>query len=432
MNRFASLATPILVVAFSVVAQASDADSHASHVESAARKLFGIDSSALIVSLQRLQEQVATGVPGAREAQAATVNEINAFLLSHQDELANSEQNLRSALEYTFIGGNAFALQALLKSGAGPAAEQKSAQVENALHGKDLLHVLANAIIGNGGEPDWEALNSLDAAKLGRSLSGTFALARALNNKRAETQISDLELARTSGIGTLVEETALRALAPLYLEKGQVERFLGVMSRYARTFPDSPYSASLYRQLVTFAASSTGTLYREELSAIVGFLPPRTAGLVRNEIVRALLVQADPKSAQFYQERGTGKTPETSSEIMPGADVARDLYGLLVLIMQSPTSESAQLLAQFPEEGLSLQDRRLLMAARNVYDQTLKQNGAAEATTAETREARPLPAQYELDLGSTAAFDNTSRRLEALSTRLEALGETMKQALETQ
>lgn len=304
--------------------------------------------------LQRLQDSMAVGVPGALPAQNALIAHIDQLYRAADASVWNDPQNARALVIFALSGGGPGVLRAVLGKSAVPNID------ERLLRGS-LAYL-------EGREPEaLKQLGEIDMRSLPDSLAGQVALAQAALWVRRDPARAAVLLGRARLIapGTLVEEAALRRAIFIAAQADDLGTFERMTATYLARFRHSVYAGN-FRQ--RFAAALTRMSFidkPDEFDRINDLLAPlEPAG--RREV--ALLV------AQAAVSQGKTTAAERAAElVLKGAvfgSLEADratLYRAAATITSPERFATAQTeLASVASERFAPDDARLLAAAQTV------------------------------------------------------------------
>ncbi|RTM00714.1 hypothetical protein EJV44_02730 [Ancylobacter aquaticus] len=304
--------------------------------------------------LQRLQDSMAVGVPGALPAQNALIAHIDQLYRAADASVWNDPQNARALVIFALSGGGPGVLRAVLGKSAVPNID------ERLLRGS-LAYL-------EGREPEaLKQLGEVDMRSLPDSLAGQVALAQAALWVRRDPARAAVLLGRARLIapGTLVEEAALRRAIFIAAQADDLGTFERMTATYLARFRHSVYAGN-FRQ--RFAAALTRMSFidkPDEFDRINDLLAPlEPAG--RREV--ALLV------AQAAVSQGKTTAAERAAElVLKGAvfgSLEADratLYRAAATITSPERFAEAQTeLASVASERFAPDDARLLAAAQTV------------------------------------------------------------------
>ncbi|SCW94704.1 hypothetical protein [Ancylobacter rudongensis] len=304
--------------------------------------------------LQRLQDSMAVGVPGALPAQNALIAHIDQLYRAADASVWNDPQNARALVIFALSGGGPGVLRAVLGKSAVPNID------ERLLRGS-LAYL-------EGREPEaLKQLGEIDMRSLPDSLAGQVALAQAALWVRRDPARAAVLLGRARLIapGTLVEEAALRRAIFIAAQADDLGTFERMTATYLARFRHSVYAGN-FRQ--RFAAALTRMSFidkPDEFDRINDLLAPlEPAG--RREV--ALLV------AQAAVSQGKTTAAERAAElVLKGAvfgslEADRAMLYRAAATITSPQrfAEAQTELASVASERFAPDDARLLGAAQTV------------------------------------------------------------------
>lgn len=317
--------------------------------------------------LQDVQTQVANGAKGGQETLQALLSEMDAQFAAMDDVQWRDPRNARALALYVMSGGRPEVAQRALAAGVTPQSEQAllrgaAAQAEARV------------------EEARKHFDSLDPRAFDPALGAHVAFAKAnVASDKAQARAL-LELARLLAPGGLIEEAALRRSVFLAGESGDVESFIDLSRRYSRRFRGSAYFGNFAQGF----ASSTEKISVAQLEAnldsidsVVALLPIEAHTTSRLDLARrALLDGRNAMAARLSRAAlvGLGASDQT-------ARMRSALYAAASKVGGPQHREAQNGLTAIVADGLSQDDRNLLMAARAGARHTPPRSGDARMTT---------------------------------------------------
>ncbi|MEM8539547.1 MAG: hypothetical protein AAGF25_01210 [Pseudomonadota bacterium] len=264
-------------------------------VTSGSAAKFELKPFELVRSFQRIQDEIALGDRHALGMQKELFTKVRKDLTGFEKELMWDDRNLRAVLTFAVGGGGRSVLLPFEKSFATSAQYRDLAIAISSLNRQNTAEVLAE----------------IDVSLLGGALGASIALVRGLNGADDTAKmIDDLNFVRMTMPGTLYEEAALRGLMKVHRESGNRKQFLGMASRYARTFGSSPYSVQFANEMVAGSLAFDTEKFRAGLVEVIKFLEPMASLSLRDRIARTATVNARQDLFFAIENISVETTPE--------------------------------------------------------------------------------------------------------------------------
>lgn len=341
--------------------------------------------------LQDVQTQVANGAKGGRETLQALLSEMGAQFAAMDDAQWRDPRNARALALYVMSGGRPDVAQRALAAGMTPQSEQA------------LLRGAAAQAEGRVEEAR-KNFDSLDPRAFDPALGAHLAFAKAnIASDQAQAR-AFLELARLLAPGGLIEEAALRRSVFVAGESGDVESFVDLSRRYSRRFSGSAYFGNFAQGF----ASSTEKISLARLEAnlesidgVVALLPIEARTASRLDLARrALLDGRNAMAARLSRAALDGLGASDRTGRMRAA-----LYAAASKVGGPQHGAAQNGLAEIVADGLSQDDRNLLMAAR-----------------AGARHASPRSGDTRMTKGSSTLVETAARARKLLEETAGLIG----------
>ncbi|KPB00133.1 hypothetical protein [Ahrensia marina] len=308
MRKLATIATMLLAVLAETTSARADISS--------------LDPTQLVRSFQRAQDSIALGDKASIGMQRALYKMVrNDLTRPHADEVVN-ERNLRAVLSFAISGGGVALVYAR----------------RDAFKEFPDLQTVASAVQRYNGQNASEVFGTLEPRKIGGILGATIALVRAQHDEDRVRKTDDLNYVKLTLPGTIFEESALRAIMPVYREKTDQFQFIRAASRYARAFGTSPFAATFANEMVRAAVDLDDPIFRGEILKVLSFLPDLERQALLNRIKRAASL-AGKRELFFALEKNELPDGQSGNAIMSDAD--RQLLHIYNQI-DTITAQSAQ------------------------------------------------------------------------------------------
>lgn len=367
----------------------------------------------LVRSLQRLQDQIASGDKPALGMQREMVNLIDKRLENASEEVMKEPRNARAVISYAMSGGNPATLENLL-----PRIGQKDD------HENEFIQMGIAVLIYQKGSPTAaaERLAKLDPMAEGGMLGAGLALVRGMVSREEDASIADLKIAALLAPGTLVEEAALRRMLIIYRKQHKPREFLHVAARYARTFIESPYALQFAHEFKEAVVDMDPGIDRSEVLNVLDFMPQPYRDAMRTRVVRQATVAGKNDLVRALTEGARpadARTAEGSGEPAPEAAGGEptDFYALISQITSENVAEVAKDLSKIDPATLSEADRELLRAVLAVAGAVTGPIPSPQAVIADTEVVDEAPASQAVamddhDQASLPMADETAEPTE--------------------
>lgn len=295
-------------------------------------------------AVQRLQDSSAHGVSTAIELRNVMIEQIN-----RQYQAVPAEP------------GSANEVAVAVFSGASPKI------AELALLSPEIPETaratLEAAIAYGTGKPETATLklHDIDPRQLPASAGGQIALVKAILVTPSDpaSAVALLHLAITLNPGGLIEEASLRRLVPLVAAAGNRADFLWAADRYLRRFPQSPFAAGYFGDLVE---ALVGLMGKDEaglasIDLLFARLPTAPRRSLYLDLAKRATAHGKPEFAQFAARRARRLSLDGSAEwhlanlydaahSIVGSDYESSVARLKSINVELIDGESRQLLAE--------------------------------------------------------------------------------------
>ncbi|WP_245261579.1 chemotaxis protein MotC [Ancylobacter sp. FA202] len=304
--------------------------------------------------LQRLQDSMAVGGPGALPAQNALIGQIDQLFRAADASAWNDPQNARALVIFALSGGGPGVLRAVLGKSATPNID------ERLLRGS-LAYL-------EGREPEaLKQLGEVDMRSLPDSLAGQVALAQAALWVRRDPARAAVLLGRARLIapGTLVEEAALRRAIFIAAQADELGTFERLTATYLARFRHSVYAGNFR---LRFAAALTRMSFidkPDEFHRINDLLAPLEPAS-RREIALMVAQGAVGQGKKIAAERAADLVLKGAVFGSLEADRATLYRAAATVASPERFTESQTELAGLAGERFAPDDVRLLGAAQAV------------------------------------------------------------------
>lgn len=329
MKKPAVIATLLLVMSGGVMPARGD--------------VSALDPTQLVRSFQRVQDSIALGDKASIGMQRALYKMVREELrLPGANEVPN-ERNLRAVLSFAISGGGVALVYAR----------------REAFKQFPDLQVVASAVQRYNGQNAADVFSALEPQKIGGILGATIALVRAQHDEDYARRINDLNFVKLEFPGTIFEESALRAILPVYRQAPDQYKFLREASRYARTFATSPYAVTFANEMVRAAVDLDDPVFRGEVLKVISFLPEPERQALLARIKRAASI-AGKRDLFFALEKDVMPNGKTGSQIASDADrQLLNIYNQIDTITAQSANDALEQVRSIIPSDLQEKNRRL-------------------------------------------------------------------------
>ncbi|GIL00216.1 MAG: hypothetical protein BroJett030_01150 [Alphaproteobacteria bacterium] len=371
----------------------------------------------LFRDLQRAQDQVVVGQPGALDDYRRLMADAGNRMLAAPAELWRHPRNVLSAAAYVMGGGNVEVARRVLAAGVpdGPEA--------------DLLRGALAYAQGQYFEA-YRLFHPVRPQALPASLGGHVALVKAmlLSPRDLARAMEHLDLARQLAPGTLVEEAALRRQIRVLAETDDVNRFFGQAATYIRRFSRSAFLSDFLRNFA-YGALKLSHNHEERVTAEIRQLESRL-----DTEARRYLLSIIARGATVFGDFELAREAVARSLGLNGNDERLTqrlrLYGVAASLTRTTTlDEATRALETFDPAALGGEDARLLNAARLVAEQIRKPLERVDLPEQESEVGPELAPPVDLSVGSTSQPTGDLSPLPPVIARSEALLKQAEEAL---
>ena len=300
--------------------------------------------------LQKIQDNIAAGKPGALEEYRRMLVDYSDTMLNYGNEYWSHERNLDAATLYVLVGGNPqVGIHAL----------------ENSSLGNVAKYTLKAAIAYNQRNVSeaYNMMNEIDPSVLPPSLAAQFALTRAMVTSSIDLDLTTkyLMIARKLAPGTLIEEASLRRQLRISGRKKNFDDFKYLSSTYIRRFGNSHYIGDFLRSFaygIIQMPSDNQMEALEELKALFEDLSQDQILVILAYVARNATILGKTKLAHWSANQALEK-------FRPGSKLhtRMKLYAVASgIINEEHTEELSKLLTEIEMEALDLNDKKLFGA----------------------------------------------------------------------
>ncbi len=306
----------------------------------------------LVRSLESLQDDIASGQPGALQMQPRVLADIGQKMLSEDPSIWENPQNLFAALTYLFNGGNPNVVETILKNA--PDGVIPKNYVVGALayahHRKDSFLKAFDELPEND-----------DEAPAALLLSITLSTVTDIEDADPEKASERLNWVRLVAPGSLFEEAAIRRQLKVATMIGDIKLFQLLTRNYVTRFSKSPYANEFWREFATSLPAMDNHLDDQQLSDFVGYAPAAIQLVIYLKVSRTALIEARMPRAHFGAEKALDLAHNLNVD-----DSSARLYYAASSAGTTAAEDAAEMLKMISVNSLPEKDRPLLMAAKAV------------------------------------------------------------------
>lgn len=306
----------------------------------------------LVRSLESLQDDIASGQPGALQMQPRVLANIGEKFLTQDPATWENAQNLYAALTYLFNGGNPNIVETILKNAPEGIIPQNyiAGALAYAHHKKDAFMKAFDDLPENDDQIPAPLLLSI-------TLSTVSDMAEVNPEKTSER----LNWVRLAAPGSLFEEAAIRRQIKVATMIGDQNLFRLLTRNYVTRFSKSPYANEFWRDFAVSLSLMDQKLDDKQLSEFVDYAPETIQLVIYLKISRAALIDARMQRAHFGAEKALNLAQNLNVD-----DTSARLYYAASAVGSTAAEDAGEMLKTISVNDLSEKDRPLLMAAKAV------------------------------------------------------------------
>lgn len=306
----------------------------------------------LVRSLESLQDDIASGQPGALQMQPRVLADIGEKFLTQDPATWENAQNLYAALTYLFNGGNPNVVETILKNAPEGIIPQNyiAGALAYAHHKKDAFMKAFDDLPENDDQIPAPLLLSI-------TLSTVSDMAEVDPEKTSER----LNWVRLAAPGSLFEEAAIRRQIKVATMIGDQNLFRLLTRNYVTRFSKSPYANEFWRDFAVSLSLMDQKLDDKQLSEFVDYAPETIQLVIYLKISRAALIDARMQRAHFGAEKALNLAQNLNVD-----DTSARLYYAASAVGSTAAEDAGEMLKTISVNDLSEKDRPLLMAAKAV------------------------------------------------------------------
>ena len=306
----------------------------------------------LVRSLESLQDDIASGQPGALQMQPRVLADIGQKFLSEDPSTWENAQNTFAALTYLFNGGNPDVVETILKNAPDGIVPKNYIDGARAYahHKKDRFL----KAFDNLPEDDSE----IPAALL---LSITLSTVADMAEASPEKASDRLNWVRLAAPGSLFEEAAIRRQIKVASMTGDLKLLRLLTRNYVTRFSKSPYANEFWRDFATTLPLMDNRLDDQQLSEFINFAPKTIQLFIYLKISRTALIDARMARAHFGAEKALDIAHSLNVN-----DASARLYYAASSVGSTAAEDAGEMLKTISVNELPEKDRPLLMAAKAV------------------------------------------------------------------
>lgn len=306
----------------------------------------------LVRSLESLQDDIASGQPGALQMQPRVLADIGEKFLTQDPATWENAQNLYAALTYLFNGGNPNIVETILKNAPEGIIPQNyiAGALAYAHHKKDAFMKAFDDLPENDDQIPAPLLLSI-------TLSTVSDMAEVNPEKTSER----LNWVRLAAPGSLFEEAAIRRQIKVATMIGDQNLFRLLTRNYVTRFSKSPYANEFWRDFAVSLSLMDKQLDDKQLSEFVNYAPETIQLVIYLKISRAALIDARMQRAHFGAEKALNLAQNLNVD-----DTSARLYYAASAVGSTAAEDAGEMLKTISVNDLSEKDRPLLIAAKAV------------------------------------------------------------------
>lgn len=306
----------------------------------------------LVRSLESLQDDIASGQPGALQMQPRVLADIGEKFLTQDPATWENAQNLYAALTYLFNGGNPNIVETILKNAPEGIIPQNyiAGALAYAHHKKNAFMKAFDDLPENDDQIPAPLLLSI-------TLSTVSDMAEVDPEKTSER----LNWVRLAAPGSLFEEAAIRRQIKVATMIGDQNLFRLLTRNYVTRFSKSPYANEFWRDFAVSLSLMDKQLDDKQLSEFVNYAPETIQLVIYLKISRAALIDARMQRAHFGAEKALNLAQNLNVD-----DTSARLYYAASAVGSTAAEDAGEMLKTISVNDLSEKDRPLLMAAKAV------------------------------------------------------------------
>lgn len=306
----------------------------------------------LVRSLQTLQDDIASGQPGALQMQPRVIAEIGQKFLMEAPSTWENPKNFYAALTYLFNGGNPTVVETIINNT--PDTVVPKNYIDGAL--AFVHHKKNNFLKAFSNLPTDD--NEVPAALL---LAITLNTVDDMAEDTPEKASNRLDWVRLAAPGSLFEEAAIRRQIKVASLTNDTKLFRMLTRNYVTRFSKSSYEHEFWRDFLTALAQMDSHLDDKQLDEFVSYAPRTFQLVIYLQISRNALIDARMPRAHFCAQ----KAIDLSRDLEVDDTVAR-LYYAASSVGSTAAENAGEMLKTISVNNLPERDRPLLMAAMAV------------------------------------------------------------------
>ncbi|MCT6870221.1 MAG: chemotaxis protein [Bartonella sp.] len=328
-------------------------------------------------ALQSLQDDIASGQPGALQMQPRILEDIGQRFLKEQPSTWENANNVYAALIYLFNGGNPNIVETILKNVPQGVVPQNyiDGAIAYAYHQKGrFLHAFNDLP---------ETHNDIPSALL---LSISLSTIADLFEKDPAKATKRLNWVRLAAPGSLFEEAAIRRQLKVAAMQGDIPLLRLLTRNYVTRFSHSPYANEFWREFAVSIPQFDTHFTNEQLDEFIAYAPETVQFIIFLKVSRAALIDARMQRAHFT----AAKAIELARRLQFDDTTAR-LYYAASSVGTTAAEEAGDMLKTIAVNDLSERDRPLLMAAKAVAKGVMLDKGSLPASPDDEDDNATLP-----------------------------------------
>jgi chemotaxis protein MotC len=362
----------------------------------------------LVRSMRMLQDQVASGRPGALPMLNRVLGHIAEQLRSAKPEVWQKPANAYAIFVYLLNGGNPEVVRTILTSAKLEQIAPKLIAGSLAYADGDSLRVIEN----------FQELPADVPSELAASIY--LVTATQLSAIDAGTALKRLDYIRLNAPGTLLEEAALRRGLIIAARLGDKDKVRLLARNYLQRFTFSPYSEDFFRQLVDALMELKDKIGNDEIEEIASLAWPGARLPFYLRLARGAIVSGNLSRARYISEHADALAVALKTD-----DTQAKLYLAISNVGSDKTGEAKYVLSKLPRERLHDRDVKLLDAATAMAGKILAQPvpqmetpQQAAVKTAPSPASAPARAEAIALEPADPIIDETRKKLDAIDALL--------------
>lgn len=378
----------------------------------------------MVRSLQLIQDRVAGGDAAALPMQRKLLEIVDKTFRNAKPSDFDNKRNLRALFIYAMSGGNPKTVKALMRRLDLDAGERDL--------GRGIVSYLESDF---GAARDY--LSSVDPFSLAPELGAFTALisGTVLTPEDPARALEMLDKARLLGPGTLVEEAALRRTVTLSAKLQDPERFVRASTQYVHRFLDSPYASQFADAFVAAVVKLRDRIDLDAVDGIVWAMTDEQAQAIYLRLARQSAIEGYNELLRFASTRAA-----RFAEAGEGEDPRAVLYSTISSVTSDNVADVVERLDKLDRSRLSVDDRKLLDAAKAVAREVIaglvpaasEAGAGANATLTEGTVSQAPAAADAYDVEKFRTFRETDQIVANTREKLDEIDRLLQETAQLQ